>query len=96
MPIERSDLADDTQEVLSLYDFLPAKWDTMSGYYMGKDYNLLPVLFEEFHVDTPVRLYAWRIIPYIDSLVAEDVAEKIKRKTKELERGSNSKSKNTS
>lgn len=82
IPVERGDLALETQEVFNLFDILPANWEGMSGNYLGKDLQLLPVLFDEFDIDRPVRLYAWSIIPYIDSLIAEDIAEKIKAKTK--------------
>ena len=54
----------------------------MSGTYMGKNLILLPVLCDEFHIEPYIRKYAWHIIPIIDGYVAEDIAEKIKRKGK--------------
>lgn len=88
MPMERGDLRIETQMVLNLYDKLPAKWEGMSGTYLGKDLMLLPILCTEFDIDEYIRKYAWNIIPIIDSYVAQDIAEKIKRKTKEPTSGS--------
>jgi len=82
IPIEREDLNTETQLVFDLYDKLPARWDSFSGSYMGKDLSLLPILFKEFETERYIRKYAWHIIPIIDSFVAEDIAKKIKTKTK--------------
>jgi len=82
MPAERGDLYIETQMVLNLYDKLPAKWEGMSGSYLGKDLLLLPILCEEFDIEDCIRKYAWNIIPIIDSYVAQDIAEKIKRQSK--------------
>ena len=82
IPIEREDLSLETQIVFDLYDKLPDKWEGFSGQYLGKDLTLLPTLFNEYEIDNSMKKYAWNIIPLIDSFVAQDVAEKIKRKTK--------------
>ena len=83
MPVEREDLYLETQEVFLYFDKLPARWEGFSGHYLGKDLSLLPVLFEEFEVETPIKRYCWDIIPIIDNFIAEDVADKIKAKSKE-------------
>lgn len=83
IPVDRSDLFEDTQLIFSLYDKLPMKWDGFSGQYLGKDVGLLPVLFKEFNIPKCIRLYCWDIIPIIDNFVAEDIAKKIKAKSKE-------------
>jgi hypothetical protein len=82
IPITREDLSYETQEVLSLYDKLQAQWEGFSGQYLGKDLSLLPILFREYNTVDYIRRYAWEIIPYIDGLVAEDIAKKIKSKMK--------------
>jgi hypothetical protein len=79
IPYEREDLSLDTQEVLNMYDKLPARWEGMSGTYLGKDLLLLPLLFEEFDVEPYLKKYTWYIIPIIDSYVAEDIAQQVKR-----------------
>ena len=88
IPIEREDLFEETQIVFDLYDILSSKWEGFSGQYMGKDLMLLPILFKEFKIPKYIRKYAWMIIPVIDSIVAEDISNKIKSKTKgDLPRG---------
>ena len=40
------------QEALNIFSILPDNWEGMSGTYMGKDYSILPYLFDEiFQVD---------------------------------------------
>jgi len=80
IPLEREDLAVETQIVFDLYDKLPSRWEGFSGQYMGKDLVLLPVLYNEFELDKSIRMYAWNIIPIIDGFIAEDIAEKMKQK----------------
>ena len=82
MPTQRNDLTEETQMVFYLYDKLPAKWEGFSGQYLGKDLILLPILFKEFKTQKYIRRYAWEIIPIIDAYVSEDIAKKIKSKTK--------------
>lgn len=82
IPTQREDLTDETQAVFYLYDKLSAKWEGFSGQYLGKDLSLLPVLFEEFETENYIRKYSWEIIPIIDSFVADDIAKKIKSKSK--------------
>jgi hypothetical protein len=80
IPYSREDLTLQTQWVLNLYDLLPDRWEGMSGTYLGKDLNLLPVLFSEFNAEKHDRMYAWKIIPVIDNFVSQDVAAKVKAK----------------
>ena len=83
IPITREDLSWETQMIFFLYDKLPSKWEGFSGTYLGKDLILLPVLYDEFDYEPGLRKYGWEIIPIIDSFVAEDVAKKLKAKSKE-------------
>ena len=82
MPVERGDLFIETQEVFELYDYLKADWEGFSGTYMGKDVNLLPTLFDVFDTPIEIKKYAFLIIPHIDIHVANDIARKMKSKTK--------------
>jgi len=82
IPYERGDLTYDTQLIFNLYDKLPAKWEGFSGQYLGKDLTLLDSLFKIYKLEKYEIYYAWDIIPIIDSIVAEDIAKKIKSKTK--------------
>ncbi len=82
IPIDREDLYLETQMVFNLYDKLQAQWEGFSGHYLGKNLTLLPILFEEYEIENDIRKYAWDIIPIIDNFVAQDIADKIKSKTK--------------
>lgn len=82
LPCEREDLTYDSQLVFNIYDKLPAKWEGFSGQYLGKDLLLLDTLFKHYKFEDYEKNYAWDIIPIIDSYVAEDIAKKIKAKTK--------------
>lgn len=82
MPYDREDLTLDTQLIFTIYDKLPAKWEGFSGQYLGKDLLLLDTLFKHYKLEKYEKNYAWDVIPIIDSFVAEDIAKKIKSKTK--------------
>lgn len=82
IPISREDLSSDTQLALFIYDKLQSNWEGMSGHYLGKDLSLMPVLLEHYDFDKPLNDYIWEIIPIIDNIVANDIAEKLKQKRK--------------
>ena len=83
IPIDRDDLNIDTQLAFSIYDKLQANWEGFSGQYLGKDLSLVPVLLDHYDYDKPLRGYIWEIIPIIDSIIAKDVSEKSKRRSKQ-------------
>ena len=91
IPVSRNDLALETQMVFDLYDKLPAKWEGFSGQYLGKDLVILPILFDEYKIDSSIRKYAWDIIPLIDRYISEDLAQKAKSKIKGEMPGGNGK-----
>jgi hypothetical protein len=82
IPIDRGDLNVDTQLVFLIYDKLQANWEGMSGHYLGKDLSLIPVLLEHYNFDKTLSNYTWEIIPIIDNIVAKDISEQIKRRSK--------------
>lgn len=82
IPYNREDLFYETQLTFHIYDKLPAKWDGFAGQYLGKELLLLPILLKEYNIDSFLRKYMWEIIPIIDGFVAEDIARKLKSKTK--------------
>lgn len=84
IPVGREDLSYETQMVFFLYDKLPSKWEGFSGTYLGKELTILPLLLEEYKYEASLRRYCWDIIPIIDNFVAEDIAKKLKVKTKEV------------
>lgn len=85
MPVERSDLSYETQQVFRLYDYLKSEWDTMNGIYMGKDLTLFPYFCEELDFQPYLKKYALSLIPYIDNIVASEINRKMKQKRKGFE-----------
>ena len=47
IPAEFEDFPYDVQTALNIFSILPDNWEGMSGTYMGKDYSILPYLFDE-------------------------------------------------
>ena len=75
IPAEYSDFPHQIQEILQIFNILPDRWEGMSGTYMGKDYTLLPYLFDVlFEVED--RQLAMKFLLIITSLVTSQYAEK--------------------
>lgn len=87
IPVDRGSLTRDTQLVFMLYDKLQSKWEGMSGSYLGKDLSILPTLFDLYDIEDYEKKYCLDIIPIIDNYLAEDIADKIKQKTKSKPKG---------
>ena len=51
MPVEDSIFPYEVQLSMGLYQYMPDRWDGMSGGYMGKDWSILPELLEAFKVE---------------------------------------------
>lgn len=51
IPIEFHDLPLDIQTVLDVYSLLPNEWNPETGFYLGKNLNLLPYLFKLHDID---------------------------------------------
>lgn len=82
IPVGREDLNPDTQSALFIYDKLQANWEGFTGQYLGKDLSLVPYLVKFYEFDKSLEWYIWDIIPIIDSIVAKDISEQMKRKSK--------------
>lgn len=47
IPTDFADFPYEVQEAINIFTILPDNWEGMSGTYMGKDYSILPYLFDE-------------------------------------------------
>ena len=47
VPADYNDFPFEVQVALQIFSILPDNWEGMSGTYMGKDYSILPYLFDE-------------------------------------------------
>lgn len=56
MPLDLSEFPEEVQVAFFIFSYLPDKWDTNVGYYMGKDWTLIPFLFETFGVQDKAEI----------------------------------------
>tara|TARA_A100001015_G_C14579185_1_gene552220 strand:- start:61 stop:402 length:342 start_codon:yes stop_codon:yes gene_type:complete len=63
MPPTLGDYPPEVQVAFLLHDYLPERWEGMSGSYMGKDYSALGVLLEAHEVkDVKTCIYFIKLI----------------------------------
>ena len=51
MPLDFEDFPSDIQELFVIVNMLPDRWDGMSGAYLGKDFSLIPYLFDVYNIE---------------------------------------------
>jgi hypothetical protein len=76
IPLDISDLSNQTARAFEFYEFLPDRWEGMSATYLGKDYSLLPFLFDEYELGRSERNYTMLILRIIDNAVGKRIREK--------------------
>jgi hypothetical protein len=80
MPIDLGDFPPYFQYIFTIYNMLPDKWEGMSGTYMGKDYGILPFLFDLENIDDlKLKRDMFRLIVVIDQRATKFYAEKQKQ-----------------
>ena len=79
IPIEYADLCVDLQEALSIYSKLRDEWDTMNGYYMGKNFSGIKDIFDILEVDPIDRRNMYDMISTIDSFRAKSINDRKKQ-----------------
>ena len=80
--VDLSDMFPETNQAFEYYSFLPERWEGMNGVYLGKDYTLLPYLFDLNGNDKVEQKYMLNIIKLIDGFMAESIAKKQKAASK--------------
>lgn len=80
MPADLEDLTSQTQEVVAIFNYLPDKWDSMAGAYLGKDLSNILTFFEVFDV------HKKDMVVYLD-LLAVLIEEQIKFTNNKLKSG---------
>lgn len=84
-PLEYDDFPSVVQEAIQIFSILPARFEGMSGTYMGPDYTLLPYLFDElFQVDD--KQFTMKLILTIGGIVSERFAQKQKQQQAKAKR----------
>mgnify|MGYP003144788143 CR=1 FL=1 len=77
-PVEMSDFPYEVQLAFHIHDMMPDRWDGMSGFYLGKDWSSLTVLFDTYEIeDKQTILFFVKVIEGEHSSV---INEEVKRK----------------
>lgn len=83
IPVEFEDLGTITQTTLELYNYLPDRWEGMSGMFMGKDYSIVFDLFNVHEItDNSERRIMLKIMSNVDRIRSEIISKKYKAKEK--------------
>jgi hypothetical protein len=76
MPIDINSLNSDIQLALEIYEYLPDRWEGMNAAYLGKDYSLVPFLFQEYKVEGPLRMHLLWVLRIIDREISKSISDK--------------------
>ena len=92
MPLETSSFPVEVQVAFFVFDFLPDRWEGMSGTYLGKDWSSANFLFELYEIEEP------KVITYFmklyENILMNYRAEEAEKKRKAEERKAKSGGKN--
>ena len=88
MPLDASVFPAEVQVAFFVFGLLPDRWDSMSGYYMGKDWSSADFIFSTYEVDD-IKTTVYFAKMY-EALLVEYRAEEANKKRKESERRSRS------
>lgn len=89
MPLSMGDFPPEMQVAFFMFGFLSDRWDGMNGAYLGKDWQLVPTLFEIYEVEQPqsmlllMKQYEVALINYR----AEKAERKYKKEQAKAKRG---------
>lgn len=78
IPLDINDFPLLVQTAFSIYGILTDRWDTFSGYYLGKDYTLLFSLFDLFQVEACEKTLVLDLLQHIDHIRSKIIADKVK------------------
>lgn len=81
IPADFSDFPYIVQTAIQIHNIIPGIWDGMSGSYMGKDYSILPYLFDEIYKVENKQLMM-RFILTIENIVREEYSRQQKARQK--------------
>ena len=80
MPPDRSEFPQEVQEAFMVHDFLPDRWDGMSGTYLGKDYSALETVLNVFEVADKQQVILF--LKHIEARNMNKVNKELERKRK--------------
>ena len=88
VPVDFSDFPFEVQEVINIFSILPDKWEGMSGTYMGKDYSILPYLFDNIFNVEDIQL-SMKLLLMVDKIVKEQYEQQQKVRNRKNKTKSN-------
>ena len=80
IPIDYDDLMGQTQQALNLFQYLPDKWDSMGGGYLGKDLSSIKFYLELLDISDWTTIID--ILNFITNYRIESVNTKLQSKNK--------------
>lgn len=90
IPAEFGDFPYEVQLAINIFYILPDVFEGMSGTYMGKNYTLLPYLFDEiYQVDNKPQMMQFILI--IGSIMHKEYAQKQKARERQAKTKSKTK-----
>lgn len=75
-PFEFSDFPYIVQQIIEIYHLLPAQYEGLAGSYLGKNFNLVPFLFDTYGIED--HKFALVLIKKLDSVETKIVNSKNK------------------
>lgn len=78
IPVDVNDFPLLVQTAFAIYSILTDRWDTFSGYYLGKDYTLLFALLDLHQVEPCEKPLILELLQHIDSIRSKIIADKVK------------------
>ncbi len=79
IPVEMEDFPYVIQIAFEIYSVLTDNWDTMSGAYIGKDYNIVFRLFDLYHIYEGEALFMLNTLKQIDGIRKKLINSKLQK-----------------
>jgi hypothetical protein len=66
-PPDMSDFPEEVHDAFTMYNSIPGEYAGMGGTYVGKNWGVLPVLFDLYKVPKASRVHVFSILSWLDS-----------------------------
>lgn len=90
IPADFTDFPYEVQEAINIFSILPDNWEGMLGTYMGKDYSILPYLFDEIF-EVSDKKQSMQLILIIARIVTEQYSKQQKERQRKAKTASKTK-----
>ena len=83
MPIEEYMFPTEVQLAFLVHDYLPDRWDGMSGTHLGKDWSALAAILDVYNIEDKVHVTFF--LKYIDVYNSQKINKELERRKKQQE-----------